>query len=431
MRHSRLDERVGNVLRKAGVHSILVAVSGGADSVALLCLCHALSQKVQFRIEAVNCNFHLRGDESDRDSEFTAALCDRLGVRLHRLNYDVEEYLRRNPGISTEMACRALRYDDFFKIAREEGLDRIAVAHNADDDIETMMLNMLRGSGSRGLRGMDIDNGLIIRPLLTSTRAEIESYLKAILQDYVIDSSNLASGFRRNFIRREVLPLLEQRWPGARKALSRTVGIMKEEAGLVEELYQHQLAKFSDGNKLKVYADGMNAGIVRRFLEPFGGNSSIAEEIMEARGKDFSRRSWNLDSHHVAILERDILIVTDANQIKEDVHLEWSEISMSPSVMKEIKSNRDHSIAFLPRRPEAYLMREPLPGDRISPLGMKGSRLVSDIISDEKLDRGRKSRIRVLVRKTDGEIIWVTGLKRSRHDLVAESDTEVYKCKTK
>lgn len=418
-------------MRRAEVRSLLVAVSGGADSVALLRICHALAQNTGIRIEAVNCNFHLRGDESDCDSAFTASLCRRLGVRLHRLSYDVDEYIRMNPGISTEMACRALRYDDFFKIASEEGFDRIAVAHNADDDIETMMLNMLRGSGSRGLKGMDIDNGRIIRPLLTTSRVEIEKYLEEISQDYVTDSSNLASDYRRNFIRREVLPLLEQRWNGARKSLGRTVGIMKEESRIVEAHYENQLAKYAKGETLEVYADEMSPGTVRLFLEPFGGNSTIAEEIMEARGKSFSERTWRLDEHHIAILERDRLVVADSNPNKKDLILEWSEIRMSPAIMQEIKSNRDHNQAYFPRCPEAYMLREPLAGDRIAPLGMKGSRLVSDIISDEKLDRNRKSGIRVLVRKTDGKIVWVIGLKRSRHDLIAETDTIVYKCKTK
>ncbi|MDE7096188.1 MAG: tRNA(Ile)-lysidine synthetase, partial [Muribaculaceae bacterium] len=110
-------------------------MSGGADSVALLCACVRTATRLGLKVEAVNCNFHLRGEESDRDSEFTAELCRNLGVKLHRMDYDVDAYISLHPGISTEMACRELRYADFFRICREYNLDRVTVAHNADDDI--------------------------------------------------------------------------------------------------------------------------------------------------------------------------------------------------------------------------------------------------------------------------------------------------------
>lgn len=432
MYNAQLNGTVARLLRKAGVRSVLVAVSGGADSVALLRICCSVARRLDIKVEAVNCNFHLRGEESDRDSEFTAGLCRKLGVRLHSLNYNVEEYMRLHPGTSTEMACRELRYNDFFKIATENGHDRIAVAHNADDDIETMILNMLRGSGSRGLKGMDTDNGKIIRPLLSTSRREIEQYLESIGQDYITDSSNLTSDYRRNFIRREMLPLFEQRWPGARKSLRRTVEIMKEDSDIVENYYKEQLAKLSNGNLLKVYHEKITTGTILRFIEKFGGNATMADEIMEARRKPFARRSWRLAFGNEAILERDALIVKNSSYKEEEEEtLLWDEIEMSPNMMQIIKTNPDPGIQYLPSGPEAYELRRPRQGDRIAPLGMKGTRLVSDVISDAKLDRFLKSKIRVLVRRNDGEIIWVTGLKRSRHDLISEDNNIIFKVQHK
>lgn len=428
MHNAQLIENVARTLRKSRVRSVLVAVSGGADSVALLRICCSVAKLFHIRVEAVNCNFHLRGEESDRDSEFTAGLCRKLEVKLHSLSYDVEEYMRLNPGISTEMACRKLRYNDFFRIAKEKGHDRIAVAHNADDDIETMILNMLRGSGSRGLKGMDTDNGKIIRPLLSTSRREIEQYLESIGQNYITDSSNLTSDYRRNFIRREILPLLEQRWHGARKSLRRTVEIMKADSEIVENFYKEKLTKLSNGNTLKVYHEEITTGIILRFIEKFGGNATMAEEIMEACHKPFARRTWQLDCGNEAILERDVLVVKNSDpEENDDVTLLWNKIEMSPNVMKKIKTNPDPEIQYLPHGPEAYELRKPRQGDRIAPLGMKGTRLVSDVISDAKLDRYMKSITRVLVRRNDGEIIWVTGLKRSRHDLVSENNNIIFK----
>lgn len=425
----RIEEEVVRAFKRAAVRSALVTVSGGADSVALLCACARVAATLGLRLEAANCNFHLRGDESDRDSAFTAELCERLGIQLHRLDYDVDAYRTLHPGISIEMACRELRYADFFRLCRECCLDRVATAHNADDDIETMMLALLRGSGSRGLRGMDFDNGRVIRPLLGIHRREIETYLSAIDQDFVTDSSNLTSDYRRNFIRHDILHLLETRWPGARKSISRTLSIMKEESAIVEDHYRNQLAKLSpQPTTLMVYEDGVTTGTIMRFLEPFGGNQSIAEEIALSLNKVFNRRSWRLSDRYEAILERDRLIIAENDRKTEEPYIIWERLDMSPGLFAEIKCNHNHDIIYLPHGEEEYELRRPRIGDRMAPLGMKGTRLVSDIISDAKLDRQAKEAVWVLTRRCDGEIIWVTGLKRSRHDLVDADAQWAYRC---
>lgn len=421
----------GEIIRsfeEARIGSVLVAVSGGADSVALLCACGRVAPRLALRLEAANCNFHLRGAESDRDSIFTTSLCKRLGIPLHRLDYDVSKYMAKYPGISTEMACRELRYGDFFHICREEELDRVAVAHNVDDDIETMILALLRGSGIRGLRGMDADNGRVIRPLLGISRSEIESYLAALGQDFITDSSNLTSDYRRNFIRREVIPMIENRWPGARKSLSRTLSIMKEESKIVEKHYRQQLSELcSDTKTLLVCSEEVSTGTMLRFLEPFGGNPSIAEEITGCLHKEFGERRWKLSEQYDAVLERDRLIIIDHSIKTREPSLKWDKMEMTPELMTEIRKNRSHNIIYLPQDASAYELRLPQKGDRMAPLGMKGKRLVSDIISDARLDSMTKEQVRVLVRLSDGEIIWVTGLKRSRHELVMPSSPYTFK----
>lgn len=424
----KLENSILSSLKESKAKSLLVAISGGADSVALLMACIRVGRQLRLRIEAVNCNFHLRDKESDRDSAFTARLCEHHGVKLHSIDYDVDDYLRKHPGLSTEMACRELRYADFFRIMQEEGFDRIAVAHNSDDDIETMLLNMLRGSGIRGLKGMEMDNGKVIRPLIGVSRKEIEEYLDELGCEYIIDSSNLTSEFRRNFIRLEVLPLLESRWPGARKALYKTVGIMKEEASIVDDFYRNQLESLMpEKNTLLVYSEGVTTGTVLRFIEPFGGNAEIAEEIMASLTKDFRKRTWRLSENIEAALERDRLIIVDSNYEPTSPEFIWTRMEMNTNTMAEVKGNRNHNTVYLPEDSSAYNIRPPKIADRMSPLGMRGTRLVSDIISDGKLDNKQKSMIRVLERISDGEIIWVTGLKRSRYDLISDDSTHCYK----
>lgn len=424
----KLENSVLHAVQESKAKSLLVAISGGADSVAMVTACSRLRHHLGLRIEAVNCNFHLRGEESDRDSIFTAKLCGHLGIKLHSIDYDVEDYLQKHPGLSTEMACRELRYADFFRIMKDEGLDRVAVAHNSDDDIETMLLNMLRGSGIRGLKGMEKDNGKVLRPLLEVSRKEIEEYLDAFGREYIIDSSNLTSEFRRNFIRREVLPMLESRWQGAKKSLARTVGIMKEEAAIIEDFYSKQLNTLMPAdNILLIYSEGVTIGTVLRFIEPFGGKAEIAEEIMATLSKDFRERTWKLNERYDAILERDRLMIVDSIHESTAPKFIWTRMDVNKAAMDEVKRNRDHNIIYLPSDASYYTFRLPNTGDRMMPLGMKGSRLVSDIISDAKLDRETKSKIRVLVRKSDGKIIWVTGLKRSRYDLINEDSDYCYK----
>ena len=175
---------------------VLVALSGGADSVALLLVLHNLGYKCQ----AIHCNFHLRGEESNRDEEFVTSLCKRLGIALDIVHFDTTEYAKSH-GISIEMAARELRYDAFEKQRKLIGAQAIAVAHHRDDSAETLLLNLVRGTGIRGLRGIQPKNGYIIRPLLCVGREDIIDYLKWRGQDFVTDSTNLTSDYTRNKIR--------------------------------------------------------------------------------------------------------------------------------------------------------------------------------------------------------------------------------------
>lgn len=423
-----LEKRVGEVFLKSKICSVLVGVSGGADSVALLTACCRIAPHLRLRIEAINCNFHLRGEESNRDSQFTSRLCEELGVKLHSIEYNVEEYIKDHPDISIEMACRELRYADFFRIMDKEGIDRVAVAHNTDDDIETMILNMLRSSGTRGLKGMEIDNGKVIRPLINTSRKEIETYLDALGSGYIVDSSNLTSEYRRNFIRREVLPLLESRWPGARKSLAKTISILKEEASIIDEFYRKQLKSLTQNEKtLLIYSEGVTRGTILRFLEPHGGNAEIADEILSSISKDFRKRTWKLTESTDAVLERHRLIIIDSKSMSTSPQFIWTRMAVNPTTMREVKGNKDHKIVYLPSEASSYIIRIPKEGDRLYPLGMRGSRLVSDIISDAKMDRVSKSKVRVFVRKSDEKIVWVSGLKRSRYDLIHENAEYCYK----
>ena len=184
---------------------VLVALSGGADSVALL----RLLLRLGYTCHAAHCNFHLRGDESERDELFVRQLCQRLGVTLHVQDFATADYAAAHK-VSIEMAARQLRYDWFKRLRAETGCQAVAVAHHRDDNVETLLLNLLRGSGLHGLTGMDYRRDGIVRPLLDVSRQQLTGYLGKLGQDYVTDSTNLQPDVRRNRLRLQVLPLLRQ-----------------------------------------------------------------------------------------------------------------------------------------------------------------------------------------------------------------------------
>ena len=180
----------------------IVALSGGADSVALL---HILSE-LGYRIEAAHCNFHLRGEESNRDELFVKELCEKNNIPLHLIHFNTEEYASLHQ-VSIEMAARDLRYHYFSQLCQDIGAASVCVAHHRDDAVETLLMNLLRGSGIHGLTGIRPQNGLVVRPLLCLSRQEIEDYLHSIGQEYVVDSTNLTDDVLRNKIRHHVIPL--------------------------------------------------------------------------------------------------------------------------------------------------------------------------------------------------------------------------------
>lgn len=316
-KQNSLEKVVAKSLKNSGVTGILATVSGGADSVALLA---SLSSIPHLRVIAAHCNFHLRGDESERDCKFVESLCNKLDIPLLIKDFDVEEFRLGHPGYSVEMACRELRYEWFRSLLKEFNLERIATGHNADDNIETLLLNLLRGSGTTGLRGMLPDYNGIIRPLLTIHRMEILEYLKNRNLDYVTDSSNLSSDYRRNFLRNDVLPLIRSRWPGADKALDRSIELLRAENAIVESaisshLPSHNLDLSSVSSSISSSSASSSKGeskieplkkatvlsfpapelLIRRYILPLTPRTTTASEILAAMKAEKSDvRRWQL-----------------------------------------------------------------------------------------------------------------------------------------
>lgn len=416
-----VEGKVSKVLKAVGVNKLLIGVSGGADSMALLRA--ALAAGVE--VHVAHCNFHLRGAESNRDRAFVSDCCKKLGIwQITVIDFNVEEY-RIAHKLSVEEACRELRYKEFRRLKAEIGADRIAVAHNSNDQAETVLLNLMRGAGVAGMRGMLADTGEIIRPLLGVSRAEILEYLESIGQYYVTDSTNLSSDYRRNFLRNEVIPLLETRWPQAKKSICKTAAIMASEEKILNNA-EKLLVGFGNRLHYNMLEDLKDtAWTVRRFCRRYGANETQCLEISNVILKrDFqSGKVWHTPKGRISA-ERDFLEFIEAEPIPTPTY-RCERHTFADTTLEEIKkSSLDELWTTLSE--EKILFRSVNKGDRILPLGPTGSTLVSKIMKDAKLTLAQKELVMVGVHRDTGELIWIEGLKRSRHYLVDENSEEFY-----
>lgn len=424
----RFEADIKKILTDCGVSSVVAGVSGGADSTALVSALAAAGVAVN----AVHINYHLRGEESMRDMNHTRRLCDNLNIPLEIIDVDVAAYRSRHR-CSTEEACRDLRYAEFRRIMNDLKCHRIAVAHNRDDNAETVLLNLFRGSGVSGLRSMLPDTGEIIRPLLHFSRAEILEYLSCKQLDYVTDSSNLESGYRRNFIRNEILPLIETRWPEVKKSIAHTATIMRSEEKALRHLERSLIpdeATRLPYSTIKCCFDP--SWLIHRFASRFGASPAQSVSMTQSvLSPNFvAGRAWKVPGGRICAGRKDLYFI---NNISNAGVLEQSIIChamLTPDQFKEeLRSQpiNDNSVLYTTLERNEINFRHPVNADRISPLGMSGSQLISKILKDAKFDTDRKEQVVVAAAKDTDEIIWVEGLKRSRKHLIHPDTEKIYK----
>jgi tRNA(Ile)-lysidine synthase len=289
---------------------IIVGVSGGADSVMLL---HLLLS-IGYDCVIAHCNFHLRADESERDEIFVQSLAQKLKIPYYHIDFNTKE-IAKEKHISIEMAARDLRYNWFKDLLIELNGQAIAVAHHADDNIETLLMNLVRGTGLRGLTGMSPRNGNVIRPLLCCNRLEIEKYLLENQLEYVTDSSNLSNDYKRNKFRNVILPLLEEINPSVRQTLCES--IERFEGTLA--IYEQAISNFNDelieinSNNVRINICLLNKQINKKIilyelLKPYGFSSAVVEQIVSHLDSESGKLFYSVT--HRLVKDRDFLIIS-------------------------------------------------------------------------------------------------------------------------
>lgn len=402
---------------------VIVALSGGADSVALL---HILLS-LHYECVAAHCNFHLRGEESERDELFVRSLCGEWRVPLHVRQFDTEAYARANR-LSIEMAARDLRYAWFRELATREQAQAVAVAHHADDQAETVLMNLVRGAGLRGMCGMPVRNGLVVRPLLCCTRQGIEDYLRTKQIPFVTDSTNTQTDYKRNKFRHIVLPMLEQINPGIRQTLAEECDHFAGYRQMVQAYMEQAAARLVHQTDGRLHID--TAGLLREpapetvlyeLLLPYGFNATQARQLHAALdgtpGKRFESPT------HYAIKDRAEIIIgrrTDCEEAKPTI-----KTNVRNRRPTEIFPAADADVAFF----DADKLRGPLSvrhwqaGDVFHPIGLKGKKKISDFFTDCKLDVQQKQEVWLVLSGT--EVAWVAGHRIDERFKVGAETTRV------
>lgn len=393
---------------------LLAALSGGADSVALL---HVLLS-LGYRCEAVHCNFHLRGEESDRDERFVRELCSRLDVSLYVEEFDTLSYAKEN-GISIEMAARQLRYGLFEKLRRERGFDAIAVAHHRDDSAETLLLNLIRGTGIKGLRGIQPKNGYIVRPMLCVGREEIVDYLQRRKESFVTDSTNLTCDYTRNKIRLEVIPKLGEINPSIKESLASTARMVSEAEKIYRKAIEEATERVKNGDSIDIASlmkEVAPATLLHEILSPYGFNSTQVENIITSVGSEGCKI---VAADGIAVVkERGRLLITELRE-RHEWELQMPESGTAETLFGSMDIQVTAFDGTIPKEKNIATLdydklRMPLTlrtlrnGDRFAPFGMRGTKLVSDYLTDKKRSLAERQR-QLAVCDAEGNIAWLVG----------------------
>lgn len=415
---------------------LLVAVSGGQDSVVLADVLHRLG--VQFAI--AHCHFGLRGEEADADEQFVRKLAKKYDVPYFAEFFQTKAFAEQE-GISTQMAARALRYEWFERLRQTQGLAYIATAHHQRDAAETMLLNLTHGTGLAGLHGIPPKNGYLVRPLLGIGKPELFEYL---VENHLIwreDASNDSPVYQRNRLRQEVLPVLREINPN----LDQTLQFTAERVGGAEEIVRRYVQDTAaQAQRTEEEVTYLNIAMLQRtaattlvlheLLRPFGFSFPVVKDIIASFPAEPGRR-FESPTHRL-VKDREQLVVTrkiltkfGTHQIQagqEVLKIDGLHLRLELNEAAGLEIPRGKAVAAL----DADLLKFPLivrpwqEGDWFMPIGMKGKKKLSDFLIDQKVPLNLKDNVFVLV-SGDGKIAWVVGFRPDERFKVTENTERV------
>jgi tRNA(Ile)-lysidine synthase len=421
---------------------LLLAVSGGIDSVVLCALC----KEAGYEFEIAHCNFQLRGTESQRDEAFVKALAEKYEVPFHLKIFDTAEYAITSKK-SIETAARDLRYQWFDELLKssqtneKDKLDFLLTGHHADDNIETVTMNFFRGTGIHGLKGILPTNGKIIRPLLFARRSELESYATQHELGFVTDHTNLENDYTRNYFRNTILPLVSETYPEAPNNILKNIQRFRETEILFEQAIEKHKKNLLEHRNNEVHIPVLKllktiplVTVFYEIIKDYGFTAHQTDEtiallrsetgkyIQSATHRIIKNRSWliispiqSTEAQHILIKEDDLQIDFSHGLISiEKKDIETFKISNNPMI-----AQLDFSKITFP-----LLLRKWKTGDYFYPLGMQKKKKLGRFLSDQKLSITEKENVWVLT--MDQKIIWVVGIRIDNRFKINDTTQKIY-----
>jgi len=402
---------------------VIVGFSGGSDSVALLFILHRLG----YKCIAAHANFHLRGDESVQDELFCKSFTEQHLIPFEKIEFDTPWYAAKHQ-ISIEMAARELRYNWFDTLREKYDAQAIAVAHHRDDSNETVLLNMIRGTGIRGLCGIRPRNGFVVRPLLCVSKDDITGFLHANNLPFVTDSSNKSDEFSRNHVRMNLIPMMKKINPSAELALTRMTTHLTAVEGIYQQAIENAKNKVMHKSEDDTYIISITEllrlsyakTILYELIHPFGFTRQLSDRIYQSLSRQSGKMFNATGTNYQLLKDRETLLIyqkmdntTPLYQIDENrtsfenqsIRLDFRKIAITDAFIMDKSSSTasfdDEKIHF------PLFLRRWRAGDWFVPFGMKGRKKLSDYFSDHQFSLLQKNKMWLLCSEKD--VIWIVG----------------------
>jgi tRNA(Ile)-lysidine synthase len=425
--------------------TVLLTVSGGVDSVVMCDVFY----KAGLNFAIAHCNFKLRGAESNGDAAFVKELAIKYNVKFHSIAFDTEKYAKKNK-LSTQVAARELRYEWFEKVRKKYNYHYIATAHHIDDSIETFFINLLRGTGISGLRGILPKQGSIIRPMLFCSKTDIETYAKKNKITYREDSSNASDKYVRNKIRNHIIPVLKEITPKVESIINNNMNHLREVELIYKNEIERQRKKIIKQEKDTIFISIKALKKLKapttclfEFLKSYQFNTVIVNEIMNALDTTSGKQFYS--PTHRVIKDREFLIIdsfkskvkSEKLKVKSEklfIEKNKKEIVIEELKLKFSKISKPSTLNFEPKTNIAQLDFEKLEfpleirkwqrGDTFYPLGMKGQKKLSDFFIDRKFSVTQKENTWLLL--SNNKIVWVIGHRIDERFKITEQTNSIY-----
>ena len=410
------------------MRSVLVGLSGGADSAALTHILIGLSGKYGFKVFAAHVNHGLRGAAADADEEFSRALADRLNIPFFSLRADIRSEAKRR-GISEELAGRAVRYEFFDRLLSENDIDRVATAHHKNDNAETILMNLMRGSGTGGLAGIPYMRGNIIRPMLDVSRTDIERYCEENSIEYVTDATNLETVYTRNRVRNTLIPIMEREFNPALVdtlcANARLIANDEDYLSTETERVYRDIVKdgAADAAALASLHSAIALRVIRLMIDKACGAADVpqtaAAAVLAIARKGRTGARADIIHGAYAVTEYGRIVIRNKTEdtggfeykLKIGEKLYIPELGINVLAERCKKMEHDGAEYFGIDTDADIYIRSRREGDSFSPRGMTGTKRLKSFMIDEKIPRAERDRVGLIT--INGEIAWVIGYRRS------------------